>query len=204
MVEKHIIGMSFKGHELKVGPIIGTLVAYKPDFFRKFSFLKLMPVDKLTIPELNKIVEITQRHISDFQIVRIEPIDMKDKKIFDLEQKRTVELLNSQFQFWKHKININITYDISRSEYIEGLKAHLPHNLKQKDLKFDKWIIANNSPKKPCLLADCYAQYLLNIALNDIKGVWGDFGSGLEADSKTQEFIKLNPRCPSIRGREYI
>ena len=203
--EKQIMGISFKGHKLSVGPLVGVLVAYKPDFFRNYSFLKLLPPDRLTILDLNKVVEMTQKNISDFRVVRIEPVSMKDTELITLEQKQTVELLNSQFKFWKHKINISIPYDISKEDYLDGIKSFLPHNLKEdKEVKFDKWIVGNELPKKPCVLADCYAQYLLNIALTDIKGVWGDFGSGLGDDSKTKEFIELNPTCPSIRGREYI
>jgi len=198
MEQRHIIGISFKGHQLKVGPLIGVLVSYKPDFFRKFSFIKLNHPDKLSVPELNKTVELTQRYIS-FQATKIEASDLKTKNILELEQQHTIALLNSQYRFWEHKINIDISYDLSRAEYIEGLKLFLPTNLQHKDLKFSKWIIANNSPKKPCLLASCYAQYLLNIALNDIKSVWGECGTGFEGDSKTAEFIKLNPTCPSIR-----
>ena len=198
MEQRQIIGISFKGHQLKVGPVIGVLVAYKPDFFRRFSFIKLNQPDKLSIPDLNKIVELTQRYIS-FQTTKIEALDLKTKNMLELEQQHTIALLNSQYRFWEHKININISYDLKQAEYIDGLKSFLPINLQQKNLKFNKWIIANNSPKKPCLLASCYAQYLLNIALNDIKSVWGDFNTGLEGDSKTDEFIKLNPTCPSIR-----
>jgi len=204
MEEKLNIGISFRGHENKIGPVIGIMVVYTPAFLRKFSFLKILTPDKLTILELNKVVEMTQKSITDFRVSRIEAVDMKDKELFELELRHTSELLNSQFKFWKHNIHINVQNDIPRENYLTTLKTFMPHNLKQREIKWDKWIIAQENPKKPCIIADCYAKYLLNIEHNNIKSVWGDFGTGLESDPKTQEFIELNPRCPAIRGREFI
>lgn len=201
--EKHMIGISFRGHKLKIGPLVGVLVKYKPDFWRRYSFLKLKSPDYLSKLELNKVVEITQKNITDFKVIKIEPSNM-DRDLIELERKHTIELLNTQFKFWKNKIHIDTHYEVKRDKYMDGLKKFIPNNLKGKDLRYDKWLIANQCPKKPCVLANCYAQYLLNIALNDIKSVWGDFGNGLGADPKTIEFIKVNPRCPSIREREYI
>ena len=108
-----------------------------------------------------------------------------------------VSLLNSQQQFWNHRIFIDSPLDIEIDQFKENVIEHLPHNMKEqgfdsKKLNMDKWLIMKGCTKKPCMLAGCYAQHILNMALQDIKSVWGDFNN-------KEEFIKTNPQCPYIR-----
>jgi len=202
--DKRQIGVCFVGHNLKVGPIVGALVSVKPDFFRGFSFMDFKPASELSPVKLNKIVELTQKHVMDFKIVRIDPPDFRTENIIETEFKREIEMLNTQYRFWMQNLAIHNPYpNLSDEEYIAGIKFYLPQNLKKTELKLESWEVGHDW-KKVTMLANCYAEYHLKNIIADLKSVWGDFGQGVEGDSKTKEFLVTNPTCPAIRDREWM
>jgi ribonuclease HII len=202
--EKRQLGISFVGQQLKIGPVVGAMISVKPDFFRKFSFITLKPAKDLTATQLNKVVELTQKHVWDFKIVNIEPADFKTENLVNLELKMIMTMLNTQYRFWLQNVAINNPYPaFSDEEFVAGLKLHQATNLKKIDLKWEKWEIKHDW-SKITMLANCYAEYQLRNTLTDLKSIWGDFGQGIEGDSKTEEFIKANSTCPAVRNREWM
>ena len=186
----NLIGIEFVGEQNKIGPVIGVCVNLQPDFFRRWSFLNLHRPDKLTKPELNKIVELTMKHV-DFNIVKIEPrLIMDSDELKEIEFGFVIDLLNRTPKFWKNKIYINNSLTAGdRDLFVKGLKAQLPTNLSdiEPELNMDKWTIMEDCTKKTAELAACYAQYYLDKELDEIRSIWG------ELDSIT------DPECPHIK-----
>ena len=186
-----IIGINFINDDQDIGSIFVAIVMVEPDFFRKFSWLKLDKEDRL---QINRTVESTMKSMNDVYIGKIKAENINKAAVIDSIMKEIVLGLNTIPVFWQHKININI----DESE-IPILAKHLPRNLRNNMdiLKLEKWNLGNKT--KVVTLAKRYAQYHDIIERNDIISVWGDYGNGMKDDEKTYEFIEKHPECPYIR-----
>ena len=182
MDEKQLIGISIAGKTNKIGSVVLASVTTKPNLFRKIAFMNL----KNPSPsELNKIVDISRKLIVDYKIHYIRPAELNVAKRYenyaDVETLAIIELLNSSYRFWNQKVFVE--YD-DRKEFIDKFTRLMPDNLlKVKDLNIDKWHIGTEEVKI-LQIAKLYAQYYLNIELNEISAVWGDLSP---------------PNCPHIR-----
>ena len=196
--EKFLIGIDDSSRSPVIGSLVIAMVVVRPDFFRKFSFLKVKDGKLLNQSEIAKIIEYSQKYVVDHSIDYVKAKDIDKENLNDLEMKAITELLNKQHKFWKHKIFID-NFEDSKRGFIKRFNNILPMNLANK-FKLDKWTIIHGCTKyKVCALASCYAKYYSNIERDDIKSVWGDFGSGKPSDPKTIQFLKEHPDCPHIR-----
>lgn len=180
MEEKQLIGISIAGKENKIGSVVLASVTVKPNFFRRIAFMNLKNPGPA---ELNKIVDISRKLVLDYKIHYIRPSEMQTKIYDDLEMTGIIDLLNSSYRFWNQKIFIQ--YD-DRNEFINRFVRLAPGNLlmtKDFNLYLNKWYIGNDEVKI-LQLAKLYAQYYLNIELNEIRAVWGELPP---------------PNCPHIR-----
>lgn len=201
--EKLLIGIDGVNKDSEIGSLILAMVVTKSDFFRKFSWLDVKDSRLLNKKQITKIIEHSQKYIISQDIEYIKPKDI----LLNKQIKSIIGLLNRQQRFWNHKIFIED--DNSKEEFINKANQFLPENLKTyqrlRSKKFDmeKWTIMQgcNTKHKICSLASCYAKYYSNIETDDIKSVWGDFGSGRPSDPKTIEFLKKQPECPHIRNQ---
>lgn len=198
--EINLIGIDGSNRSQVVGSVVMAMVTVKPNFFRKFTWLKIKSSKLLSRSEIQKVVENTQKYVIDVSIESIKAKDLyqNDADLNDLEMIAIIHLLNQKLKFWKHKIFINNSDEEGFSERFTKLA---PDNLKIDKLKMSKWTIKQscNEKFKICSLASCYARYYSNIERDDIKSIWGDFGSGDSSDTKTIQFLKEQPECPHIR-----
>lgn len=197
MEEKCLIGIDYCGIKPVIGSVVMAQVILKPDFFRKYSWLKLNNLDRLGV---NKIFDNTRQRLIDFRIKPIEPKFMKGTDMKDLLMVSLIELLNSQHKFWKNSTIYIKNFDESIESFEERLDKFLPKNLKEikDDLNINKWHIGDDT-QKVSQLASIYARYHSSLEHNEIKSIWGDFGTGLKDDPKTIQLIKEHPDCPHIR-----
>jgi len=204
--EKLLIGIDNAARCPVIGSISMALVAVDTNFFRRFSWLPIKDSKTLTPIQINKVVDCTRKHLKDFACLYIKPEQIDADNLNDLECQAIIELLNKIYRFWKHSIFID-NFDPSKEKFIERFNRLLPQNLrvlnalKGENLDLDKWTIIHecDANHKVCSLASIYAKYYSTIEYNDIKAVWGDFGSGNPGDPKTLQFIKEHPDCPHIR-----
>ena len=189
--EACIIGINKCNTDNVIGPTIYSMVIVKPDFFRKFPWIKQTDV----ISEINKSVELTDKYVEQFEIHYIKPKEVIEKEdISDI--KAIISLLNRRHRFWEDKIYINTSIE---KDYFVGLfKQTIPQNLNVANLHMDKWMVSSLK-SRVTTLAYLYAKYNCLNEVNMVRGVWGDFGTGLPDDPKLQEFIKQNPDCPHIK-----
>jgi len=195
--EKYLIGIDYANRDSVIGSFIITQVIIKSNFFRNFSFLKLQ--EPMTQFELNRTVELSQKHLVDFRAHVIKATELED--INTQHIKGIIELLNTQQYFWKHKIHIHWP-EQGRDEFDAMLISLLPNNLKSKSEKFrlDKWIVHDGIEHlKPIMLAQAYAKYWSTNELNEIRAVWGEYGMGNANDGITKKFLEDHPDCPHIR-----
>jgi len=180
-----------------VGSVVIAMVIIDSNFSRKFPSIR---GKLLTRKERDNIVNTTKKYVKHHFIYRIKPEDIKEDDLNDLEAKAMIECLNSYPEFWKHDIYINL-FDPAKEHLLERIKKFLPHNLKNIDLSIDKWHIMRECNKKhrPCSLASIYSKSFSDLEYDDIKRVYGDFGSGSPEDPKTRKFILNNKDCPHLR-----
>jgi ribonuclease HII len=195
--ETFLIGIDDATRCPVIGSISMALVAVDTNFFRRFSWLPIRDSKTLTPIQINKVVDCTRKHLKDFACLYIKPEQIEIDNLKDLECQAMIELLNKVYRFWKHRIFID-NFDSSKDKFIERFQRLLPQNVKKQELDMDKWTIIH-SKHKVCALASIYAKYYSMIEHNDIKAVWGDFGSGNLEDPKTLQFIKEHVDCPHIR-----
>jgi len=192
--ETYVIGIDYANRDSLIGSLMVSIVVVKPDFFRKFSWLKVRNINNPV--EINRVVELTGGKVVNFQVKKV-PAD----QIHNLDNatiNSMVESLNTQHKFWQHRIHIHNFLE-DRDELIEKITSALPKNLQNKELHTDKWTIDTN-PKSHILgLASIYARYHATIELNEIRAVWGNFGTGKKTDPATLQFIGTKPDCPHIR-----
>jgi len=195
--EKSLIGIDSSNKSLVIGSVIIVLVAVPTDFFRKFTWLNIKDGRLLDRKQITQIVEGTQKYVGDFMVEYIKPKDI-DNENLDIETNATISLLNKKHKFWKHKISIN-NFEKSKEDFIARFTRLTPENLKAK-LNMEKWTITPNCSEKRriCALASCYAKYYSMLEHDEIKSVWGDFGSGEMSDPKTIQFLKEQADCPHI------
>lgn len=197
MDEKCMIGLDYHGTEPEqvMGSVMVSMIVIKPDFFRKYSWLKLQNLDRLAI---NKVFDNTRQRLIEFRTKPIEPKFMPETEMKDLLMVSMIEALNSSYQFWKNsKIYLhNFCEDVESFE--ELFEKFLPGNLRKVNLHLDKWHIGDGG-QKICQLANIYARYHSSVEHSEIKSIWGDFGSGLKDDPLTIELLKEHPECPHIR-----
>lgn len=186
--EKNMIGIAFAGRENSVGSVIGCALVVKPTIWREYGFLKIK--QDVTRVELNKIVELTRRRIvhSSMQEITPEKLDNVAADVWEIQA--IINMLNSIYRFWDHKISINTS--LSREKFVELFQFYMPANLKLKQLDIDKWDLEAAPSNKLITLAGLYAQYQLNNMNSDIMAIWGDFRD-------PDAFVKLHPDCPHIR-----
>ena len=181
------ISIAFAGEDNTYGPVMAVLVNTNPNFFRKWSFLKLKPKNKL---ELNKTVETSRKYLDEFQVMKIEPAELAKVDMKVAKTKVIVQLLNTQHEFWKEDITLPCPYTDPEPFYSEQEQFFMeftkmaPSNLRQRGFNFYKWGL--NKDTKTQQLAQCFADYYLDKEIQDIKNVW-------EVDGAIQ------PDCPYIR-----
>ena len=182
----HVIGKDYA-----LGPIVSAAILVKPDFFRQVSWIKL---NSENIKDKNSCVERTLKYVEDYNINEVKPNKILEEGKEISAMKCLFGTLNMIEKFWMHDIYINIT-----EEELDVLISILPENMKRdrKLLNLNKWHIG--STPKIVKLAQRYAEYHMNIQINDIKTIWGDIGTGLIEDEKTKQFIIANPSCPHVR-----
>lgn len=193
-MDDKLIGIDTGNKDGLVGPIITAKIMITGNFFRDNSYLnfKVNP----TASEIQSNVDRSIRWVEDFDIGKT-PVNLLNEYSNDIsEVKAIIEALNKTKYFWDYKIHIHTEMDIEK--FKELFLQLMPMNLKHKKLVLDKWDITNDRDKI-LKLAQHYVLYHLKMELDDIKAVWGDFGTGLADDPKTIEFININKECTHIR-----
>lgn len=194
MSEGKLIAIESGNIESRIGPLITAKIIIDTNFFRDVSYLELK--SNPTIAEIQKNVDISLRHIDDIDIGKV-PVDQINKNISVSMVNAAIEALNKTKQFWDHQVFILTPIDtaIFKQMFLE----QMPTNLKAKKLNIDKWVITNEMNTKLLKLVHYHYLHNLKVEMDDIKAVWGDFGTGLLDDPKTIEFLSLNKDCPHIR-----
>ena len=183
-----------------IGSLFIAMVVVKPDFFRRFSYLPIKDSKLLSRKQRDMIVQRTSAYLDYLHIHKIEPKTIDKENLNDLEVKGMIECLNSYKEFWKHKIYIDNIY-LKKEAFLNRFNKFIPHNLKNIDLRTDKWIIINRCDEKykVCSLASIYAKHYSDLEYDDLRRVYPDIGSGVPNDNKTRKFILNNPDCIHIR-----
>ena len=189
--EKHAIGVNFAGRENRIGSVIGCAVEIKTNLFREYSFLRINKSMKGV--ELNKAVELTRRSVVHYVMNEVTPGLYDTTPAEEWEVKSIVAMLNNIYRFWEQSITIKT--GLEREKFIELFIKFKPQNLKEKDLRIERWNLEPSENDKLSILAGLYARYQLNIQQSDIISVWGDI-------KNADEFIKLHPDCPHIRKKK--
>lgn len=187
MEEKLIIGIDSANLDGKIGPIVSAMVIVDPNFFRRFSWLKLK---NPTTSEILKTVENTNKYVDDFFIEYIKPNEIKNEDITDVLIKSLINLLNKKYKFWEYDIIINNPLE-TKEQFINKFIELAPHNMNCDKLNISKWSILSGCDKRICMLAKIYAKYHSYLEQSTIKSVWGNFDD-------IGKFIKDNPECPHI------
>ena len=192
--ETYMIGIDYANRDSIIGPLVVSLVVVKPDFFRKFSWLKVRNVNNPV--EINRVVELTQGKVIDFRIKKITADQINN--LDNAHVNTLIEALNTQHKFWQHRIHIR-NFMEDKDAFDEKFKSLLPQNLQKKTINTDKWNIDNEPKSHISDLASIYAKYHAMIELNEIRAIWGNFGTGKKNDPMTLQFVGTTPDCPHIR-----
>jgi ribonuclease HII len=188
-------------------PCIGSLmlavvVVDSNNFWRKYSYLPIKDSKLLTRAQRDKIVNAVKDKVW-FDIYPIRPQDMEEENLNLLEAKAIIDLLNRYPKFWKEcKIHID-NFEHDKQKFIERLSSALPHMLRniEDKLGYENWVVEHEADKnyKIVSLASIFAKWASDIEYDEIRNVWGDFGSGSPSDPKTIKFCIENQDCPHIR-----
>ena len=178
------ISVAFAGETNTFGPIIAVLINTSPNFFRKWSFLKLRPKDKV---ELNKTVETSRKWVADFHMIKIEPAQLAKMPADMAKTQAIVHLLNTQREFWNETLTFPNPMSNPELFYFHFTKL-APGNLRQRGFDFYKWGLNKDTNNQQ--LAQCFADYYLDKEIQDIKNIWEVGGV-------------IKPDCPHIREVKY-
>jgi ribonuclease HII len=180
---------------------LAMVVVQEPNFWRNFARLPIRDSKLLTRKQRDEVVARTRGHVW-FDVFYIKPQEMTEN-LNILETKAIVELLNRYPKFWEHIVHID-NFEKDKEKFIERFESVLPHKLIEIKNKFpyDKWKIEHHADEnyKIVSLASIYAKNASDLEYDEIRSVWGDFGSGSPSDPKTIEFILRNEDCPHIRN----
>jgi hypothetical protein len=195
MSEDKLIGIDTGNKDGLIGPMITAKVIIKGNFFRENPYLIFK--NTMTAAEIQSNVDRSMRWVEDSYVGKTSVDLLNNSPNNDVSEVRSIiESLNQTKAFWDYKINIHTNMDVDK--FKELFLQLMPMNLKHKRLVLDKWNITNDQDKL-LKLAEHYALYNLKMEIDDIKAVWGDFGTGLADDPKTMEFININKECTHIR-----
>jgi len=184
------LGVYVAAIDVALGPMTVAVVGVDSNFLRKYSsMIKSKEEAKI------KLMAKTIPRLSYFHI----PIEeFKRMPILDLIPTKVIECLNSVKEFWNYEIKIEL-WQYDKLEFEKKLVKHLPINLRKVDLKIDKWQIEADNKSKAVQLAKTFANHFNALEMQDIKNIYGDFGTGEVTDKKTREFLDQNKDCPHIR-----
>jgi len=198
------IGMDDATRSQIIGSCVIAMVIINPGSMRRLNSLGVKDSKQLTREKRDMIVThmLKNKIVEHYYVARISP-DMitGEHNLNDLEMKAMIESLNTYPEFWKNEIYIN-NFDVSRPAFFERLFKFTPRNLRRNtDMQIDKWTVIPDCDKKHkvCSLASIFAKHFSDLEYDDIRRVYGDFGTGDPSDITTKTFVLNNPDCPHIR-----
>jgi len=184
------LGIYVAAIDVAVGPMTIVVVGVDSKFLRKYSSMIKSKKDAH--------IKLMAKTVPRLSYIHIPIEEFKRMPILDLIPTKVIECLNSIKEFWNHEIKIEL-WQYDRPDYERKLLKHLPINLRKVDLKIDKWGIEANNKSKVVQLAATFANHFNALEMQDIKNVYGDFGTGEVTDKKTLDFLDKNKDCPHIR-----
>ena len=145
-----------------------------------------------------------QKHLTHLNVNHINPEGLKRMPILDLIPNAVIGSLNTFKDFWMHDIKLQLWNSDKEDCEIRSLQQ-LPLNLRNLNLGrsinigINNWQFEINNKSKVIQLAATVANHYLTKELQDIRNVYGDFGTGQVTDQKTMDFLENNKDCPHIR-----
>ena len=184
------VGVDVVGADLAIGPITIAVVGVDSNFFRQYEMLMKS--------EDERHINLMKKHMEHLYIHQISVEEFKATSKRSLVAKAIIESLNTLNKFWTYDIKINLPC-LDRKEFEILLLRHTPVNLRSIDIQVENWQIETNCQAKIVQLANTFARFYQNKALQDVALVYGDFGTGEITDQKTKDFLDKNQDCPHIR-----
>jgi hypothetical protein len=171
------------GASNKIGPITTVIVGVDSNFFRKYS----LEVGQQNDAYLKKMVNAAEH----FFISEVKARDITQPAKQTVSE--VMNCLNTYPEFWVEDVNLSS-------------KQSTPFLLIQECPKRIKFFVEQVAPRwtwdhdsKVMKFARLVAESALKQRHEEIKKVYGDFGTGFPDDPKTIEFIKNNEECIHIR-----
>jgi len=195
-VYKSIVGIDDATRCPVIGSIMIAGVRIKSNDVKKLKKIGVKDSKKLTYAKIlsleHKIIDIAEAFVvMPITATRISRMS-KDFNLNDLECDMYCKIARMIGK--NAKIYIN-NFDVSREKFIERA------NKLGYKFNFDNWVIDHNNESRDVVVgaASILAKAMSIHEYEELKKLFGDFGSGNPNDKKTIQFIKKNPNCEIIR-----
>ncbi|BFH73585.1 ribonuclease HII [Sulfurisphaera javensis] len=174
-----VIGIDEAGRGSLIGPMIVAGVAIDEN---KLNFLKKTGVKdskQLTRNRRNELFGIITLHAEAFTVVKVYPNEIDNENLNELTYKAMIKIIHSLMSFNPRKITID---KVGNTKVVEEeiLKMGVePNIVTNADVNFVE-----------ASAASIIAKVIRDNIIDELKLIYGDFGSGYPADPRTVEWVK--------------